>query len=55
MKTDHAAAPDIQVTIGRIEVRAVPAAEPPARRAAAATNPMSLDDYLRRRSESAKR
>lgn len=55
VKAEPVAAPDIHVTIGRIEVRAVPAAEPPVRRAAAPANHMSLDDYLRRRSESAKR
>lgn len=52
----HAAAPSsakspepvIQVTIGRIEVRATP--EPPAARKAHAATPVtSLDEYLRNR------
>jgi hypothetical protein len=44
------AAPDVHVTIGRVEVRAVPAAEPPSRaRSAAPSALMNLDDYLRRR------
>jgi hypothetical protein len=42
--------PVINVTIGRIEVRAVPA-DPPARKSAALAERMSLDDYLRRRAE----
>ncbi|MEK6374864.1 MAG: hypothetical protein AABO58_19470 [Acidobacteriota bacterium] len=41
--------PAIQVTIGRVEVRAVPAAEPPARKPAPASGLMNLDEYLRRR------
>jgi len=43
-------APDVHITIGRVEVRAVPAAEPPSRgRSAAPSGLMNLDDYLRRR------
>jgi hypothetical protein len=43
-------APDVHITIGRVEVRAVAAAEPPARaRSAAPSGLMNLDDYLRRR------
>lgn len=43
-------APDVHITIGRIEVRAVPTAEPPPRgRSVAPTGVMNLDDYLRRR------
>ncbi|MEA2165512.1 MAG: hypothetical protein QOK37_3639 [Thermoanaerobaculia bacterium] len=44
------AAPDVHITIGRVEVRAVPAAELPSRgRSAAPSGLMNLDDYLRRR------
>ncbi len=48
-QTPPAAPPTIQVTIGRIEVRAAP---PPApiKRASPPTSTMSLDDYLRSRS-----
>ncbi|HEV7486144.1 MAG TPA: hypothetical protein VGQ65_10715 [Thermoanaerobaculia bacterium] len=43
-------APDVHITIGRVEVRAIPAAATPARaRSGSASGPMSLDDYLRRR------
>ncbi|HEU5330776.1 MAG TPA: hypothetical protein VFU78_21970, partial [Thermomicrobiales bacterium] len=42
------AAPSIQVTIGRVEVRAVPA-ETPARAARPAPPTLSLEDYLRQR------
>jgi hypothetical protein len=49
-------APDIHVTIGRVEVRAVSAAEPPARgRSAPPASFVSLDDYLYRRGERSKR
>ncbi len=43
------ATPDVHVTIGRVEIRAVPAATPqrPTRRAA--PRPLSLDDYLAER------
>jgi hypothetical protein len=44
-----APAPTIHVTIGRIEIRATPAAPAPARPAAPRPPGMSLDDYLRRR------
>lgn len=43
------AAPTINVTIGRVEVRATQAPAPAPRRAETATPRMSLDDYLRRR------
>lgn len=46
----QAATPTIQVTIGRIEVRATPAALP-ARKERSAPQVMSLDDYLRQRSQ----
>ncbi|HYY93299.1 MAG TPA: hypothetical protein VE713_02180 [Pyrinomonadaceae bacterium] len=39
--------PDVHVTIGRVEVRATPPPSPPMRRNA--PQPMSLDEYLRRR------
>jgi hypothetical protein len=39
--------PDVHVTIGRVEVRATPPPSPPVRRNA--PQPMSLDEYLRRR------
>lgn len=49
-----AAPPTIQVTIGRIEVRAAPA--PPAARPAPAAGPaLSLDDYLRQRNRGGSR
>jgi len=47
-------APTIQVTIGRIEVRATPPAAAPARAARSATPRLSLEDYLRSRSGGAK-
>lgn len=40
--------PTVHVTIGRLEIRAVPAAAPPARRARSVP-PMSLDEYLTER------
>jgi hypothetical protein len=43
------AAPTINVTIGRVEVRATQAPAPAPRRAETAAPRMSLDDYLRRR------
>lgn len=46
----HAAAPTINVTIGRIEVRATPAPSTPARATRRATSKTSLEDYLRSRS-----
>lgn len=42
--------PVIQVTIGRIEVRATQPAPQPSRPRSAAPNAMSLEEYLRRRS-----
>jgi hypothetical protein len=48
----EAPAPTIQVTIGRIEVRATPAAKAPAReRPAAPSSTLSLEEYLRQRSK----
>lgn len=44
------APPTIQVTIGRIEVRAVPPSAPPRPRTATPTARLSLEDYLRSRS-----
>jgi hypothetical protein len=44
-------APAITVTIGRIEVRALPAAAPARPEAAPGRKPMSLSDYLDRRQE----
>lgn len=46
----QAAAPTINVTIGRIEVRATPAPSTPARTAHRAKSAPSLEDYLRSRS-----
>jgi hypothetical protein len=43
--------PTIHVTIGRVEVRATPPAAPPATRAHQVAKAMSLEEYLRRRSE----
>ena len=45
----EAPAPTIQVTIGRIEVRATPAAKAPARERPAAQPALSLEEYLRQR------
>jgi hypothetical protein len=47
-------APTIQVTIGRIEVKATPAAEAPRRRPTAPKS-VSLDEYLRQRNERGRR
>jgi hypothetical protein len=49
------AAPDVHVTIGRVEVRAVPAAEPPSRSRSVPSSLMSLEDYLRKRGEGTRR
>jgi hypothetical protein len=55
-RESESAAPDVHVTIGRVEVRAVtPPAAPPRERAASRPGLMSLDDYLRRRGEKATR
>ncbi len=44
--------PTVRISIGRIEVRAVPAAaQPPARPPAAARPKLTLDEYLRQRNE----
>lgn len=49
-QTEAEAAPIINVTIGRIEIRATsPAPRRPPRREPAGASPMSLEDYLRRR------
>ena len=47
----EAPAPTIQVTIGRIEVRATPAAKAPVRERPAAPSALSLEEYLRQRSK----
>lgn len=47
--TGDQAAPVIRVTIGRIDVRAVTQAAPPARRATPPAPKLSLEDYLRAR------
>ncbi len=47
-------APTIQVTIGRIEVKATPAAEAPRKRPTAPKS-VSLDEYLRQRNERGRR
>ena len=49
-----AIAPTIQVTIGRIEVRAAPPVSPPSRAARPATPKLSLEDYLRTRGAESK-
>jgi hypothetical protein len=41
--------PPVHVTIGRIEVTALPASSPPGRKSAARPPSMSLADYLARR------
>lgn len=46
---DATAAPTIQVSIGRIEIRATPGADKPTSKPLAAATTMSLDDYLNRR------
>ena len=43
--------PVIQVTIGRIEVRAMQAASPPARKAGPSAQPATLDEYQKQRSQ----
>ena len=48
--TGETAAPVIRVTIGRIDVRAVNASAPQARRAMPAAPKLSLEEYLRSRS-----
>ena len=47
----EAPAPTIQVTIGRIEVRATPAAKAPVHERPAAPSALSLEEYLRQRSK----
>jgi hypothetical protein len=48
-RSDEATTPTIQVTIGRIEVRATVAAATPARKTPAKSPTMSLDEYLKQR------
>lgn len=48
-RSDEAPTPTIQVTIGRIEVRATVAAATPARKTPAKSPAMSLDEYLKQR------
>ena len=50
-----APAPTIQVSIGRIEVRATPAPKAPARERSAAPAALSLEDYLKQRSRGERR
>lgn len=50
-----AATPTIQVTIGRIEVRATPSPAPSVKPPSGQNKVMSLDDYLRRRSDGGSR
>ncbi|HTG14486.1 MAG TPA: hypothetical protein VK747_04370 [Blastocatellia bacterium] len=50
LKTDAPPAPTINVTIGRIEVRAVQSAPAPQRPQKSTAPSMNLDEYLRRRS-----
>jgi len=47
--TDATPAPTIQVTIGRIEIRATQIADKPAAKPRAANTTMSLEDYLKQR------
>jgi hypothetical protein len=47
----EAPAPTIQVSIGRIEVRATTASKAPARERPSAPAAVNLDDYLRRRAK----
>jgi hypothetical protein len=44
-----APAPDVHIHIGRVELSAIAAPAPPRREPASAKQPMSLDEYLRRR------
>jgi hypothetical protein len=48
-QNDQTAGPIINVTIGRVEVRAVPAPATKSPRAAPGPQPLSLDEYLKRR------
>jgi hypothetical protein len=43
-------APDVHIHIGRVELTAITSAAPPRRESAANKKPMSLEEYLRRRS-----
>lgn len=47
--------PTIQVTIGRIEVRAIPSDSRPQSQKPGSARLMGLDDYLRQRAQGAKR
>lgn len=51
----QAAAPTIQVTIGRVEVRATPLPAPAPKRPRAKPPVMSLDEYLRQRNQGGQR
>jgi len=53
-RSDTSAVPDVQITIGRIEVRAVPAAAKTDSREAPKQQVMTLDDYLHRRERGAR-
>ena len=46
---ERPSAPRVEITIGRVEVRAVYAPPPPAERKTAARPMISLDDYLKQR------
>lgn len=50
-RAEPAAEPVIQVTIGRIEVRATPAPRAPARERPAARPAVDLEEYLRQRAK----
>jgi hypothetical protein len=47
--TEAGPVPTIQVTIGRIEIRATQVADKPVAKPRASNNTMSLDDYLKQR------
>ena len=54
-KTPGETAPTVHVTIGRIEVRATPSANPPPRKPATRPVAMSLDEYLKSRANGGRR
>jgi hypothetical protein len=47
--SDTTPSPTIQVTIGRIEIRATQVAQKPAKKSYATSNTLNLDDYLKQR------